>query len=128
MIFVGYDNNSDNYRLFNPEIRQIKVSRDVMFNKAGTYNRKKKERTFFIFSSDTSGTNTPEDEEIDRHGDELVERNNATEDPVQSKELDKDESLNAQKRSRYQLRDRKTLNKPARFEANFVDTGYFAIV
>lgn len=32
LIFVGYDNNSTNYRLYNPETKVIKTSRHVTFN------------------------------------------------------------------------------------------------
>lgn len=33
LIFVGYEKNSNNYRLYDPETRKIKVSRNVIFNK-----------------------------------------------------------------------------------------------
>lgn len=121
MIFVGYQNDSTNYRLFDPEKGRVTVSRDVIFDERN-------------LNKDTSNDNEmtlpicqidEEDEQPQTH----FEEKDVTDQRIQEQK-DKDDirmnqevepSCVEQNIPKRHLRDRDRIKRPMRYEANLAE-------
>ncbi|KAK7792162.1 hypothetical protein R5R35_007718 [Gryllus longicercus] len=60
LMFVGYDGNSDNYRLFDPTTKKVKVSRNVIFDEHTTIDTEKKAVQISIAQMENGDDNAEE--------------------------------------------------------------------
>jgi len=113
MIFVGYQGNSGNYRVFDPETRKVVVAASVEFDEVGTN----------CFSPKTVGVKTEarsfvrlEDDDYEDRSDqqtELVER--VSEDDTDEEEAPQPETrVDSHNEETRTLRDRTKIRKPKR--------------
>ncbi|GBM84329.1 Retrovirus-related Pol polyprotein from transposon TNT 1-94 [Araneus ventricosus] len=58
VIFVGYEKESKNYRLFDPVAKTIKVSRNVVFNEENANLRISQPPSTFLFTVNEDDSNT----------------------------------------------------------------------
>ena len=110
-IFVGYDGDSNNYRLFDPETRKIKISRDVIFNEDFD-NSKPRENIVGIKLNNEEDTIREHLVEEEEHQD--VE-DNLENDFHQVEEIHEEETQTRK------LRPRQNLKQPDRYCANLVE-------
>lgn len=103
MIFVGYEKESKNYRLFDPLTKRIKVSRDVIFNEENTKLKTSPPPSTFLFSFN-------EDIENDKSSTDEDQDNVTDTSPDPNRDFDS-----------YTLRPRSSLKVPARYEVNVAD-------
>lgn len=103
MILIGYQANSSNYRLFDPQNGQITVLRDVTFNEKNQHEDsiEEKEKNEVILP-------------LHDKNDDSVEKD-AKDEQMNQKTSDE---TSEQDEPRHQLRDRNKLKKPSRYEAN----------
>ena len=117
LVLVGYEEDSTNYRLFNPSTRKVTVARHVTFNedKQPTPATKEKGDDEELFNPDSSHHENAEDE----GGDNIVEEVRLIEEEVkQAKPPEVSPPILEQPvPSPRALQDRQTLRKPARFDA-----------
>lgn len=113
LILIGYQDNSTNYRLFNPTTKQVTIARDVIVNETSTKDTEKEENKVFIYM-DSNTKNT--DNSIEQQAKLPEEQHQAKPDiPIEiNKEVD-----NANSNKSYRLRDRKSIKPPSRYEACF---------
>jgi hypothetical protein len=130
LIFVGYQADSRNYRLYDPDSRRVSVSRDVLF-----HEEMQGERTTTspaTLSLNLDGHNNAD--EIQQREDLVpgqIDQNEVVEVQLQQRGQPVNENLDPERQqieerqaSRVEphvLRDRQMLRRPARFEANYVE-------
>ena len=110
-IFADYDGDSNNYRLFDPETRKIKISRDVIFNEDFD-NSKPRENIVGIKLNNEEDTIREHLVEEEEHQD--VE-DNLENDFHQVEEIHEEETQTRK------LRPRQNLKQPDRYCANLVE-------
>lgn len=116
-IFVGYQGDSSNYRLYDPEKRAVFVSRDVMFNESNqdsTLLPIVDENANMEFKIHT--IQQPPIHEVDSDDDE-AEVNIEQQLSRDRKDEEVHQSIQVEGRC---LRDCTTLRKPARYEFDFI--------
>ncbi|GBM93466.1 Retrovirus-related Pol polyprotein from transposon TNT 1-94 [Araneus ventricosus] len=101
VIFVGYEKESKNYRLFDPVAKTIKVLRNVVFNGENSNLRISQPPSTFLFTIDEEDSNS-----------------NHSVDEVQDNLLN---NLNSDNAGNYGLRPRNNLRVPVRYELNVAD-------
>lgn len=107
MIFVGYQADSRNYRLYNPLTKKITVSRDVVIHETNSHS----------IESPNEDTRIPIDHVFQLQGDTQTE--NITKDVAEEDEQTNTDD-NQQVVTRI-LRDRSTIKPPQRYEANITE-------
>uniref|UniRef100_A0A1Y1NHZ0 Retrovirus-related Pol polyprotein from transposon TNT 1-94 n=1 Tax=Photinus pyralis TaxID=7054 RepID=A0A1Y1NHZ0_PHOPY len=106
-IFVGYDGNSTNYRLFDPESRRITIARDVIFNEELIEPSSRSNNVKITLTDD--------------------DRNDYEEIPdINSENAENGEEMEpqTQQQARYELRPRESISPPTRYidyAANYVE-------
>jgi len=120
LIFVGYDKNSTNYRLYDPESRKITISRNVVFNEnARDYVLTDKIVKVAIESDDVTEYENPTENNEPVH--ELVQLNENAE-PVQLNENETE--IEQTEPSTSNSRPQRNIKRPSRledYELNFVE-------
>lgn len=101
MIFVGYDKESTNYRLFDPVTKTIKVSRNVVFNEENCKLNITPPPSTFPFTID--------DDDVNKDPSNDVSENQCTSPSA------------SQSDSHYNFRPRNALKPPARYDLNIAD-------
>lgn len=118
LILVGYQADSTNYRLFDPETKKIIQSRNVTFNEELKHRENYLPATEFritLYPMPSADVENEEDDEVFHKVEEAdqIEPPQVIEDPVQPN--DKAEI------GRVQLRDRKIIKKSSRYEVNIAE-------
>lgn len=131
LIFVGYQADSKNYRLYDPDSRKISVSRDVLFHEEVQGDRTTIPAETFSFSLDwDTGADRIQQQEDQVPGqvleDDVVEVQLQQQgQPVNENLVPERQQAEERLASRvepHNLRDRQLLQRPARFaEANYVE-------
>jgi len=113
MILVGYQAESRNYRLYDPQTARITVSRDVIVHETDDNSIKKEESN--------EGTKIPID--VNSIGEEkvIVEDINGEENEPKSHKDKNIKKNHPEEDTNRVLRDRNTLKPPDRYEANLVE-------
>ena len=120
MIFVGYDGNSNNYRLYDPKTHKIKISRNVVFNElAGVSMDQEDSSTVKIGDAIQFEEEKARTEDAPEHGDLLIDREINVEDEFVPNQDIVPEHKSAE--NKYGLRSRDGLKKPKRFQVNLVE-------
>lgn len=120
-ILVGYQDDSTNYRVYDPITKQVSVSRDVTFlEKAGSKSDQSEEEDSVIKLPGTKLEirNEKEDKAENKEAVEAAEVLNDPETDCES-QVDGQEISDASEKRK--LRDRTTLKPPSRYEANIVE-------
>lgn len=104
MILVGYQSNSLNYRLFDPQNRQVTISRDMNFKERNQQEPSSIENEIIFPLHDTS-------DELD---------NEENKDENKNQEENSSKTLSCEQDKQRQLRDRSKLRKPERYETNLI--------
>lgn len=115
LIFVDYQRESSNNRLYDPDSGKINVSRDVKFNKSQDQEISfMNDKISLPFGNDSLGKDLRSVKDLSLE--ERPEQNSDKDNP-EEKDI---EELN--KVQRHNLRDRSKINKPSRYKANMVET------
>jgi hypothetical protein len=111
MILVGYHGNSNNYRLFDPETKSIKISKNVIFNEDGKSDIHKNTEQGLIYENS---------EDVDDNCEKSMGLTEHLHDEQSSDASDTVENITQQsnEQSRYTLRNKNTLKIPKRYELN----------
>lgn len=112
MILVGYDGNSNNYRLLDPKTKRIKISRNVLFNKSKGWSNKE----VAIINLNQQESNLKINQDLIEKGKEILQ-----EQLNQNEFKSENES---ELRHSYNLRPRGGLRHPERY---ITDNAYEAI-
>ncbi|KMQ88774.1 hypothetical protein RF55_11682 [Lasius niger] len=115
LMLVGYDKNSTNYRLYDVEIKKIKVSHNVSFNEDVAVLEKRENIAKIIFESDTNETQCQQSGRSPGRNINLQEEN-LLEDQQQRDVFDERDST-----MEYNLRSRDAIKRPERYEAHYAD-------
>ena len=107
MIFVGYDNNSTNYRLFDPVTKKIKISRNVSFNENSSTSE-------MILQETISITTAAEDQDTASDFENEL-------DAVKSEDLSTTSQDSEDQVIRYNLRPRKNRVLPKHYDVNIAE-------
>lgn len=119
LLFVGYEKESSNYRLYDPSTRKISISRHVVFNKQVDTKIALIEENETSFPLDESNNNIQSNAEQEY----ALTNQNASTDDTSTNEYEtcstsqEEESPNLVKKGSV-LRDRSKIKKPTRYEAN----------
>ncbi|KMQ92933.1 integrase core domain protein [Lasius niger] len=127
VLFVGYEGDSTNYRLYNPDTRSVTVSRNVVFHevrKEAEPPQVENEELTLLTGGDSDGDEQPEQENPVREVPMEPEIRNVTPEPavgdgVVRARRDAERQLPSDESRR--LRDRATLRGPARYEINLAE-------
>lgn len=111
MIFIGYQGESSNYRLYDPETCKIKISRDVTFNEKAENNDVPDENEMILPLSISNAK--------EKDDNQYVQRENVTDAGLKPSE-DAD-GIKTPSQPQRNLRDRSKLKKPQIYEANFIE-------
>jgi len=110
MIFVGYQQDSSNYRLYDTHTAKIIVSRDVRFNES-------KDKAITLTNDGISLPLDGNSQQRDSGNSSLMEKLESHEEH----ETTEEESQRDKKVQERLLRDRNTITKPNRYQANLVE-------
>lgn len=133
MFLVGYQNESSNYRLYNPDTGQIVISRDVIFdeNQFGNVFKQTDDNVFHMpikddvqeheMASDDIVQTVPDVQNNENHrrlsqSDTTSMEEDEFEDTFQSPQI-----TGRLQRLGYNLRERNSIVKPARYQSNFAE-------
>lgn len=123
-IFVGYDGNSTNYRLYEPETKKIKISRNVTFNENSTFTLPRKNTCQIEFS--INDDDYDEDTSMNRQNQPEVNENSdldnviVPEVPVEKLPVEQVQ-FNAPDENIRNLRNRDNIKPPSRYILNLVE-------
>lgn len=113
LILVGYQGESTNYRLFNPETKQVSTARDVIINEASVKDAEYEENKISIPINNSTERN---EATVEQQINIQEERHGETSDIP----TDENRNINDTNRSnRYSLRRRDSVKPPQRYEACF---------
>lgn len=118
MIFVGYDSNSSNYRVFDPVSKRVSVSRDVTFRETTgsvKLSEPKDAREVILPKVDREDLVPAEGDSTDEEGEDDEVFENAVNDEQRDKGR---QQVNEPVRK---LQDRSSIKKPSRYEADAVE-------
>lgn len=129
MFFVGYQKESTNYRLYDPDTGQIVISREVVFNEKqiGNVSSHASGDNFSISLDDTQ---IIPDDLIQTVPNTLDEQEHCREHDQSDSNQEEDDFADAfqspclqerQQASNYNFRDRSSMVKPARYRANYTE-------
>ncbi|KAK9731138.1 hypothetical protein QE152_g13934 [Popillia japonica] len=110
MYFVGYANDSINYRLYNPETKEVTISKNVTFNETHRTKESTNEMLLNIENFEDKG-NKEEDKN------KTIENN---QEDVTKHEASKNDSDIDKRESSRNLRDRSELSKPLRYQNDYL--------
>jgi transposase InsO family protein len=116
MLFVGYDGESSNYRVFDPVSKKVSVSRDVVFNETVGSTKS------VVRNEDDEEIIFPNVEEVDERTEDADERQEEDEFQEATEEVaDMEVQELQQETSQRTLRDRANLRAPTRYESNVAE-------
>jgi transposase InsO family protein len=116
MLFVGYDGESSNYRVFEPVSKKVSVSRDVVFNETVGSTKS------VVRNEDDEEIIFPNVEEVDERTEDADEREEEDEFQEATEEVaDMEVQELQQETSQRTLRDRANLRAPTRYESNVAE-------
>lgn len=128
MIFVGYQDDSENYLLFHQDSKTVTVSKNVSFNESYTRKSIKQKFVEILLPSNPlidNGTVEEDEEDEELEYQSVNEIEDEKTDDGKNDEIEKidrieqnDESNNVDNEESYNLRDRKNIQKPIRYQAN----------
>lgn len=113
VILVGYQEGTTNYRLFDPGTKRVSVSRDVTFN----------EKTAYQIESKNFDPVLPEDKD-EQADNKIAEAERPADDEGSVDEIPADHAQEEEHPLppiQHNLRDRSSIKRPARYEANVIE-------
>lgn len=117
-IFVDYQQDSKNYRLYDPGSRRIIISRDVAFDESSIQDNKSMRNEAKIYMKIPTTTQHQERESEN----ESVQENDPSD--TNDRERNADTSTEIEQAQRHTklktLRDRQSIRRPNRYESNYV--------
>ncbi|XP_025161590.1 uncharacterized protein LOC112590100 [Harpegnathos saltator] len=115
LILVGYQGESTNYRLYDPQKKRVFVARDVIFNERRNCSSPKRSTGSLIKLPDQKHEQIEDGDESRRH-EAVLEK------IISDKENESsDDTYHSPDEDSRQLRDRTQIKRPARFEVNLTE-------
>lgn len=120
LIFVGYDQNSTNYRLYDSDTGSIKVSRNVIFNEHSSISYPR-QHTVQVEIEQNIENEEPSQTHASIRDENNMDQSITIETDVNNDDDDEFHTPSSQPSNAYGLRDRNKLKMPSRFELNLTE-------
>lgn len=110
MVLVGYNDESTNYRLFDPVTKKIKISRDVLFNEVPSK---------YKFAEDSSTISIDLSNNTVQETDDPSTQKEPQQQCTENRQIEQDQADEPKQsvEKRYGLRSRDNLHPPDRYES-----------